>query len=310
MNTKTFFSELQRLIDNFPQTTPDIFNSEDCDYTDKIYYCKNLSFSFDDANCEESSFLYDSYLSNNCLDCDYSVESELCYECVDVFRCFNGNYLENCSKVRDSWYSYNCVNCANVFGCANLQNKSFCIFNRQFSEEEYKERLSKYASLPADKILKILSDLKGTYPLTQTIEGNNENSSYGNYVFYDKNCYLCFDAAHDENCAYLYDSFYNKFCLDMTYGSQNNELSYEIVDSSRMFNCNFAVRSNNCSDCSYIFNCSNIKDCLGCVSLSNSQYCILNRQVTKDQYETLKAQIFYDINEEKIGWDRLNLMVR
>ena len=34
-------------------------------------------------------------------------------------------------------YSQECSNVQNVFGCAGLKNKKFCIFNKQYSEEEY-----------------------------------------------------------------------------------------------------------------------------------------------------------------------------
>ncbi|OHA00301.1 MAG: hypothetical protein A3C07_03690 [Candidatus Sungbacteria bacterium RIFCSPHIGHO2_02_FULL_47_11] len=34
-------------------------------------------------------------------------------------------------------YSINCLNCEHCFGCVGLRNKKFCIFNRQYSEDEY-----------------------------------------------------------------------------------------------------------------------------------------------------------------------------
>lgn len=305
MKLSTFYSELQRLLQKYPNVPSIIVNSENCEYGDKIYFSKNLAFAFDNANCTEGIYIYDSYLSPNCVDCDYCVESELCYESVDAYRCFNGAYLENCGRSRDISYSYNCINCHDVFGCVNLQNKSFCIFNRQLTESEYKQKVEEYKKWPPEKVIAAVEELKKLYPLTQTNKVYSENSEYGNWVAFSKNCYLCFDAGHNENSCYLYDSFYNKVCFDTTYASQNNQLSYEIVDGGNLFNCNYAIFSNNCHDSSYIFNCSNIKDCLGCVSLSNKQYCVLNRQLTKEQYLSIKEEIFAQLRQEKTGWNNL-----
>ncbi len=305
MKLSTFFSELQKIIDKYPKIPATIINCENCEYGNKLFFCKNLSFCFDDANCTDGTYVYDSYLSPNCVDCDYCVESELCYESIDAFKCFNGMYLENCGRSTDIAYSFNCINCHDVFGCVDLQNKSFCIFNRQLAESEYRQKVAIYKKWPVEKVLAEVEKLKQRYPLTQTNEAHNENSEFGNYIAFSKNCYLCFDAGHNEDSCYLYDSFYNKNCMDTTYAAQNNQMSYEVVDSGNLFNCNFAVYSQNCHDSSYIFDCKNVKDSLGCVSLANKQYCVLNRQLTKEQYEIVKKEIMDQLMEEKTGRDNL-----
>ncbi len=43
----------------------------------------------------------------------------------------------------DIQYSYNCFDCNNVFGCIGLHNKSYCIFNKQYSKEEYEALVPK-----------------------------------------------------------------------------------------------------------------------------------------------------------------------
>lgn len=307
MTLQGFFTELQRLIFSFPRPPAKIYNSENCLYGDYIYNSKNLFFCFDCGSCTDSFYLYDSYMCADCGDCDYAVESELCYECVDPYKVFNCEYLEYCDNIRDSAYSYNCSNCHDIFGCVYLKNKSFCIFNRQLTEEEYREKLQRLKKLPPQQILQAVEQLKKLFPLTQTIGGNNENSTYGNYSHFNKNCYLCFDAAHDENCGYLYDSFYNKNCYDTTYAAQNNELSYEIVDCGQMFNCNFMVDSSSSTDSFYLFHCNNVKNSLGCVGLKNKEYCILNRQFTPEQYQQLRNRILQELKSKNLGWDNLEI---
>lgn len=303
MIAEAFLAEFKRLVEFFPKPPLKILNSENCEFGDNLYYCKNLYFAFDNANCSDGAYIYDSYLVANSLDCDYAVESELCYESVDPFKCFNCNYLEYCANLRDSYYCYNCIGGSDLFGCTNLINKSFCIFNRQLTEGEYREKVKELKKLPAEKILAIVEDLKKKFPLTQTIGAHNENTTFGNYIHNDKNCYLCFDAAQDENCAYVYDTFYCKNTLDATYGGQNVELSYEIISCPDLFNCNYIIWSKRCNDSSYLFNCFDVKDSLGCVDLAHKQYCILNRQFTKEEYEEISAQILKELAVKNVGWN-------
>ena len=163
-----------------------------------------------------------------------------------------------------------------------------------------------YKKWPAEKVLSAVEELKKRYPFTPK-EGHNENSPYGNYIHFCKSCYMCFDAGHDEDCAYLYDSFYNKNCFDMTYASQHNQVSYEIVDSGNLFNCSFTVGSSDCHDSSFLYNCRNVKNSLGCNSLQNKQYCILNRQFTKEEYERISKQILEELKAKNLGWANIKI---
>lgn len=102
----------------------------------------------------------------NCKDCEncYSVEngvacSNLSITCLDVRDCmdcygvsygtqrsfenqtclwggfnFVANFSNNCSNC---FYIDSCQTCQNCFGCIGLKNKKNCIFNKQYSSEEY-----------------------------------------------------------------------------------------------------------------------------------------------------------------------------
>ncbi len=305
MNANTFFKEFKRIILSQPKAPLYAENNENCEYCNYVYFSKNSVYVFDSANCSDCLYLYDSYMCANLIDCDYAVECQLCYECVDIYKCFNCDFLENCTFMRDSAYCYNCSNCHDCFGCVDLNNKSFCLFNRQLTEEEYKDQVKKYKSLPSERVLQILDDLEKHFPWTQTNEAHNEDTSYGNYIFYNKNCYFCFDASRNEDSGYLFDSFTEKSCFDGTYSSQNNELCYETISNVMCFNCNFMFDCSSCQDSSYCVNSTGLKNCLGCVGLSHKQYCILNRQLTKEDYEQISTQIKQELKEKNLGWDDL-----
>ena len=304
MTAKSFFSELQRIILSQPKIPLVIINCEGSELCNEVYASKNMLYCFDSYESSDCFYLFDSFMCANCGDCDYAIESELCYESVDPYKAYNCDYVEYCYNIRDSSYCYNCTG-NNLFGCINLKNKSFCIFNRQLTELEYNQKVKKLKQLPPEKILAVVEDLKKRFPLTQTIANENENTSYGNYIHFDKNCYLCFDAAHDENCAYLYDSFHCQNSFDMTYVAQDSSLTYESCDSTHLFNCNFTIHGSYCQDSSYLFNCYNVKNCLGCVGLRNKEYCILNRQFSKEEYETLSKNILTELGKANLGWGNL-----
>lgn len=307
MTTQAFFRELDRIIRSHPKKPTHIISSENCEYGDHLDFCKNISYGFDSAKCTDSVYLYDSFLCDNCQDCDYAVESQLCYESVDPFKAYNCDYINYCARIRDSAYSEWCWDAHDLFGCVYLQGKSFCIFNRQLTEAEYREKVKKYKQWPPEKILAIVEDLKKRFPLTQTIAAHNENSDYGNYIHYCKNCYLCFDAAHDENGAYLYDTFDARNSMDLTYTAKSADLSYEVVSSISVFNSDYIYASDNCSDSAYLFNCVDVKNSLGCVGLKHKQYCILNRQFTKEEYERISAQILQELKTQNSGWSNIQV---
>lgn len=304
MTTKQFFLEFKRLTNLFPKPPLYAESIENCMYINKVYNSKNVNHSFDCASCTDSLYIYDSYLCDGSIDCDYAIESQLCYESVDPIDSFNGIFLEYCRNVRDASYAYNCINCHDIFGCANLKNKSFCILNRQLTEDDYRKTIGQYKSLPPEKVLILLEELKSYYPLTQTHQVNDENTFFSNYSFYNKNSYLCFDAAYNKESAYLYDSAYDEFCYDMIY-SYHSEHCYQLVDCDKMFNCNFCVFTNYATDSMYLFNCYNVKDCFGCVGIQNKQYCLLNRQLTKQVYTNIQDHLLKQMKREKPDWGEI-----
>lgn len=305
MTTKGFFIELQRIIDSQPRPETRVMYSENCNNSNLVFDSKNLEYCFDTTASSDSVYLFDCHLAAQSADCDYTVESESCYECMDVLRCFNCSYIQKADNVRDSMYCYDLSNCHDLFGCSNLKNKSYCIFNRQFTKEEYEEKVKVYKSLPSEKVLEMLEELKIKYPITQSSAERNINSPYGDQIYNCKNCYMSFDASQNEDCCYMYDSFKSKICMDMTYASNGCEGSYQIIGSVHIFNSGFIQNSDNCQDSFYLFDCKGVKNSIGCVGLEYKQYCILNRQFTKEEYEKISNQILSGLKNDNPEWNSL-----
>ena len=83
-------------------------------------------------------------LVTNCYDCDhFGKNSENSYQCSTIYPGSNIFFSRFIIESHDVSYSYNCHNCSNLFGCIGLRNKSYCIFNKQYSKEEYLELVPK-----------------------------------------------------------------------------------------------------------------------------------------------------------------------
>lgn len=303
MNAQVFFTSLKKLLDSRPKTEADIVNSEGCVYSNHVYDCKDLTYCFDMYASKDGVYLFDSALCVHSADSDYIVECDSCYECVDIYKSYDCKYVEKSREMRNCSFCYDCRNLENCFGCVQLNNRSYCIFNRQLNENEYREAVKKYEALPASKVLEILNELKKQFPLAPAAADHNVNSPYGSYVYYCKNCYMCFDAAQSEDCMYNYDSFYNKVCMDLTYSARHNENSFQLIESRRMNNCSYAIDSISCQDSLYLFNCKNVKNSFGCVGLQHKEYCILNRQFSKEDYEKVLPAIKKAVLDSNTGWD-------
>ena len=53
------------------------------------------------------------------------------------FDGYNVKFSVNCRTSSDCEFIMNCRNCQNCFGCIGLDNKKFCILNKQYKEDEY-----------------------------------------------------------------------------------------------------------------------------------------------------------------------------
>ena len=100
--------------------------------------CKNVKDSFNVDNSRDCRYSTDLHYSTDCYDCNlYSGERVI--ECVhmgpDSYNLFYSNLLWFCSDV---FYSVELNGCQECFGCVGLKKEKFCIFNKKYSEEEYR----------------------------------------------------------------------------------------------------------------------------------------------------------------------------
>ena len=126
------------------QPTPHatIINCEDST-GDYLSNCKNVKDSFWIDNSRDCRFCSDIHYSKDCYDVNI-YEGEMMYECTHVGPKGYGQLFSQLG-----WFSTNlqyCIEmhgCRDCFGCVSLKKKQYCIFNKQYSKDEYEKLYKK-----------------------------------------------------------------------------------------------------------------------------------------------------------------------
>ena len=297
----TFLQKYELLKKSIPVPAVGGLYNENCEVVDYIYYSKNCYFCFDSFKLEDSMYCISCW-GKNLVDCDYVIECELCYECVNSNSCYSSTYLFDCNNSRDCHFCSLCVSCSDCFGCVGLTHKQYCIFNKQYSKEEYFKKIKELRRESPQKTLDQMLELKKKIPHPANQQYNNENCPYGDYINNSKNSYWCFNGYWLEDCGFIFNGGILKKCWDgfdvgPDKGKGAMELCYESVETIIAYNCVYIFGCDNCTNCYYASYLRNCSDCFGCVGLTNKKYCILNNQLTKEQYEKAIGGI-----RKELGW--------
>ena len=107
---------------------------------DHITSCKNCIECYDSGNLEDCGYLIFSFKSKDCFDGHVVVDkSELCYEIISSISQYNTQFTYLSWYSKNSQYLDHCVSCNNCFGCSGLKHAQYCVFNKQYTKEEYEQ---------------------------------------------------------------------------------------------------------------------------------------------------------------------------
>lgn len=136
--------ELEVLSAKLPHPNSYIIASENCS-GDTIFNSKNCEHCFDIDECEDCKYLCYSPRSNNSQDTTFNAPDGL--EWSYEMCCAVGNHtcLANFLSWYNSntYYSFECHNSHYLFGCSSLNKKEYCIFNKQYTQDEYESLVPK-----------------------------------------------------------------------------------------------------------------------------------------------------------------------
>jgi len=294
--SKPFFQQFKELMQKIPWSAMlnlNSVNSEYCNYSTNNKNCF-LVFGGDfNENCHYSKF---NFHSRDSTDLFWAEKCELCYENIDSennYRVYFSQYAYNC---RESAFLFDCTNCEYCIGCVGLRNKSHCIFNQQYSKEEYVQKaaeLNVYSFKSISELARKFEEFKAGFPHRSAVIIKSTNSS-GNNIYNAKNCARCFDVHDDtENCRDLLIAGWGvKEVQNCNHAGHGAELAYDSIGIfSGAYNAAFSLFVPGCRDVQYSFQCQNSSDIFGCIGVRAKQYCILNKQYTKEEYEVLVPKI-------------------
>jgi hypothetical protein len=304
-SSKTFTQHMDQLMKSVPQLALIGANNENSPYINLTADSKNCYMLIESSNCEDCYHSYRLQESRDCVDSSFGHKCAQSYELDNSENCSKLYRSRDCKDCGDGRLLQNCINCQHCFGCVNLLNTNYAIFNKTVTPEEYKQFMATFVAkqdelLPAYR--QQFADLIKSLPV-QAMKLTNTEWSYGHYLRHAQNCVFCVDGYDAQDCRYAEHIWRNaKDVMDVSTIGRDAERIYETINSgmsiSNYIGC-AVCRS--CTDMYYSFTCFNSHHCFGCVWLRNQSYCIFNKQYTKESYELLVASI---IQSMQTAWER------
>ncbi len=298
----SFFEQFKELLDKVPQphaTNLQSVNSNFCNFT---YQSKNCYLAFASDINEDCAYLHQTYKSKNSFDLENCNNMESCIDSFKSRESYNSSHLFFSQKCIDSHLMWDCQNCSSCFGCVGLRGKSYCIFNKQYTKEDYEIKIKEYLDGSYNTLQRNLKDFFVSvlsFPRKYADIVGSVNVT-GDYLKNAKDCHYCFDVADKvENCKYMTYAFQNVTdCFDFFAGGVNMELSYESMcvgdNANSVFMSGLIWTSSNIF---YSYFCGQSNDLFGCIGLRHKQYCILNKQYSREEYFEMVEKIKKQMNE-------------
>lgn len=113
---------------------------------DYLTNCKNAYYCFDCPDLWDCKYIYQAFGDlKDCMDIQECGEGERMFECA-----FSGYQTQNTMCIvhsiggqSDMYYCMHSPHSKNLFGCIGCRYKEYCVFNKQYSPEEYEKLVGK-----------------------------------------------------------------------------------------------------------------------------------------------------------------------
>lgn len=296
--SRPFFEQFRELLHEVPLMSRSLKNYVRSDFSTNANDIKDCYLTFGFSYVENSAYSIWGARSKDIFDCYIFNESELCYDSLNITKCYKTLYSVDCEGCNDIMFCKNCVGCNSCFGCCNLKNKSYYIFNKPYSKEEYAKKFEEFrvnSRNNAEVLRKKSFEHWLKFP-NKFIHGRHNADVSGDYIFNSKNAKNCWRIIGAENVKYCqnYTLGPAKDSYDHSNFGDGSELIYEcLIVGLGAYNVVFSAQCfSSVSNLRYCLFCvQNCSHLFGCISLRNKQYCILNKQYTKEEYEALIPKI-------------------
>ncbi len=294
--SKPFFVQFKELLKRAPLPNLSLTNITESDYCNYSLDLKNCYLLFGSWSCEDSMYCERVVRCTNACDSMWLTQGDFMYDATYCTQSQNLMSAFDAHTSRDSALLAHCREVSRCFGCINLRNQSYFIFNEPHTKESYAEKVKlwdtgSYATYQDAK--KKFEELSRRSIHPATINKQTANSS-GDMLRSCKNCTQCFLSSEGEDSAYCVLMEKNfKDCRDIWIAMENTELCYEIIAAgANNQGSKFGVTLyQGCSRLEYCYTCVGAHDSFGCVGLKQNNYCILNKEYSKEEYNKLIGKI-------------------
>ena len=136
-------NEFKKFSLSLPHKYANINNCVNCT-GEYLVNSKNSKHCYITVRAENSKYFERGDTIKDSYDCLSGGEQELCYESINPDNSYKTLFTTYCHRCTDVLYSDSCQSSENLFGCVGLKKAKYCIFNKQYSKEEYfsmKERI-------------------------------------------------------------------------------------------------------------------------------------------------------------------------
>lgn len=304
--SKPFFEQFRDLLLRvpLPHLQREYATMVNSDYCNAAGGLKNCYLVAGGDQTEDTLYAFSVENLKDCMDMLLSLRSELCYESSGLRSCFKNIFCEDCEDSQELIFCQDCIGCTACFGSINLRNKSYYIFNKPYSKEDYYKTLERfqlgsYAAFAQKR--KESEDFSLTQP-HGFMHGRKNEDVQGDYIYESKNVKQSFIVGRGENCKYAqmlkYVSTGTKDAYDYSQFGVGAELVYEAAWCGlNISNIKFSCWNYGAQNLEYCFGCHSSKDLFGCVGVRRGQYCILNKQYNKESFDQLKVKIIQQMKE-------------
>jgi len=301
--SRPFFEQFKEFLRTVPLKNLNLVNPVRSDYCNNFTNPKNCYLTFNGQNAEDCMYGNGYSDVKDSVDTSHLGKSENCYEGLWLTSCSNTMFSTQCENSYNLAFCKNMSGCHDCFGCVGLRNRSYHIFNKPLSKENYEKALREFDLSSHQKLEEIKKKTKEfwmKFP-NKFMEGTHSTNVSGNYISHSKNVRNCFLVREGENlkyCQYVQESPGSKDSYDYTAWGAANELIYECVACGLNTNSiKFCYNvQENVHDIEYSYMCASSSYLFGCIGLKQKQYCIFNKQYVKEEYEELRSKIIEQMN--------------
>ena len=139
--SRPFFEQYKELELAVPKIAIINAKSENCTYTNYSGENRNCYLVTGGLGSEDCYYSYRIFYSKDICDCYDLYECERCYECLESTKLYNCIYCEQCHGSSDCVLCKDCTGCKDCFGCVNLRNKQYFIYNKECTKEDYERKI-------------------------------------------------------------------------------------------------------------------------------------------------------------------------